>query len=229
VRVVVLLGAPGAGKGTQASLLATELGYPHVATGDLFRAEARAGTPLGLAAKGYMERGELVPDDVTIGLLRKRLEQRDARDGVILDGFPRTAAQAVALDEVLAERGTRIEEAILIDVPREDLVKRLTGRWICEATGHPYNVDTKPPRVAGRCDIDGSPLVQRADDRIETVRARLASQLGALEEVLAHYRGRSVLRPVDGRGSVDQVGRAVLAVAAKPASAPAPTQTSERE
>jgi adenylate kinase len=218
VRVVVLLGAPGAGKGTQAAVLASELGYPHIATGDLFRAEARAGTPLGLEAKGYMERGELVPDDVTIRLLRERLERRDAREGAILDGFPRTAAQAAALDGVLAEREARVGDAILIEVPQADLVKRLTGRWICEAAGHPYNVDTKPPRVAGRCDVDGSPLIQRADDRIETVRARLASQLGALDEVVAHYRGRSVLRTVDGRGSVEEVGRGVVAIATAPSS-----------
>jgi adenylate kinase len=212
VRILVLLGAPGAGKGTQAPILSAELGMPHVATGDLFRAEARAGTPLGLQARGYMERGELVPDEVTIDLLLDRLERPDAARGAILDGFPRTRAQAAALDSALAERGGRVEAAVLIAVPDETLVERLSGRWICERSGHPYNIDSQPPREPGRCDIDGSPLVQRADDRAETVRARLASQLGALEEVVEYYEGRGLLRTVDGAASPDRVAEALLGV-----------------
>jgi adenylate kinase len=212
VRILVLLGAPGAGKGTQAPILSTELGIPHVATGDLFRAEARAGTPLGLQARGFMERGELVPDEVTIGLLLDRLERPDATRGAILDGFPRTRAQAVALDAALAERGGRVEAAVLIDVPDETLVERLSGRWICERSGHPYNIDSQPPREPGRCDIDGSPLVQRVDDRPDTVRARLASQLGSLEEVAAYYRERGLLRSIDGSAAPERVAAALLDV-----------------
>jgi adenylate kinase len=217
MRVIVLLGGPGSGKGTQAPALVAELGFPHVATGDIFRAEARAGTPLGLEAKSYMERGELVPDEVTIHLLLERLSQRDARQGAILDGFPRTRAQAAALDEALVERGASVEDAILIDVPAEDLVRRLSGRWICEVGDHVYNVVSQPPRVAGRCDIDGSALVQRADDRVETVRARLAAQLGALEDVVDHYRARGVLRTIDGRPSAQEVSEAMLATIRRPA------------
>jgi adenylate kinase len=210
LRILVLLGGPGAGKGTQAPLLAAELGMPHVATGDLFRAEARAGTPLGLAAKGYMERGELVPDQVTIDLLLERLGRPDADGGAILDGFPRTRAQAAALDGALAERGGRVDAAVLIDVSDDLLVQRLSGRWICEAAGHPYNVVSQPPREAGRCDVDGSALVQRADDRPDTVRARLASQLGALEEVVAYYREQGLLRTVDGTADPEHVAEALL-------------------
>jgi adenylate kinase len=210
VTLVVLLGAPGAGKGTQAPYVATELGVPHVSTGDLFRAEVRAGTPLGLEAKSYMERGELVPDDVTIRLLLDRLSRRDANGGAVLDGFPRTRGQAAALDAALADRESRVDEALLIEVPDEELVRRLSGRWICEAAGHVYNAVSQPPRSPGRCDVDGSALIQRADDRLETVRARLASQLGALAEVVAYYRERGILRSVDGERPAAQVAEALL-------------------
>lgn len=210
--ILVLLGAPGAGKGTQAPILAAELGIPHVATGDLFRAEARAGTRLGVEAKGYMERGELVPDVLTIDLLLDRLARPDAAAGAILDGFPRTRAQAAALDEALAARGGRVGSAVLIEVPDDLLVRRLSSRWICEAAGHPYNTEGQPPREPGRCDVDGSRLVQRADDDAETVRARLASQLGALEEVVAYYRDRDLLRSVDGTATPARVAEALLGV-----------------
>jgi adenylate kinase len=211
MRVIVMLGGPGSGKGTQAPVLVDAFGFPHISTGDLFRAEARAGTPLGLRAKTYMDRGELVPDDVTVDLLLDRLERPDARTGAILDGFPRTRAQAAALDAALGERGSAVEDAILIDVPADELVRRLSGRWICEAEGHVYNLVTQPPRVAGSCDEDGSRLIQRSDDRPETVRARLASQLEELDDVVDHYRGRGVLRTIDGRGTVDDVSAKLLA------------------
>ncbi len=210
--IIILLGAPGAGKGTQATILVEALGLLHVATGDLFRAEARAGTPLGLEAKSYMERGELVPDKVTIDLLLERIRRPDAAAGAILDGFPRTRAQAEALDGALDARVGAVGAAVLIDVPDELLVERLSGRWICEAAGHPYNVVSQPPREAGRCDVDGSMLVQRADDRPDTVRARLASQLGALEEVVGYYRERGLLHAVDGTAEPERVGEEVLRV-----------------
>jgi adenylate kinase len=218
VTVVVLLGAPGAGKGTQAGALKRQLGIPHVATGDLFRAAVSEGSTIGLEARRYMERGQLVPDEITIRMLLDRLAQPDAAGGAILDGFPRTRAQAVALDEALAARGSRVDRALLIDVPTEDLVRRLSGRWICQASGHVYHVTANPPRVAGVCDLDGSALVQRTDDREETIRARLAGQLGALAEVVDHYRSGGILRTVDGTKAIDEVSIDLLA------ELPAPTE-----
>lgn len=209
--VVVLLGAPGAGKGTQATVLSDRLGIPHIATGDLFRTAVRDDTALGREAERYMSAGQLVPDEITIGMLRERLAAPDASAGAILDGFPRTAAQAAALDDLLAERGTAVDAALLVDVPAEDLVRRLAGRWICEAAGHVYHELTNPPREAGRCDLDGSPLIQRADDEAATVRARLTGQLPALEAVVDHYERAGRLRRVDGRQPIAAVSDALLA------------------
>ncbi len=210
MRVLVLLGAPGAGKGTQAELLARHLGLPRVATGDLFRAALREGTPLGVAAGEYMERGALVPDEVTVGMLLERIGAPDAEHGVILDGFPRTRSQAEALDRALADRGTRVEIALLVDVPAADLLRRLSGRWVCEAAGHTYHETAYPPRVPGVCDICGSRLVQRDDDRPEIVQARLDQQLGSMEDVVDHYRSGDVLQAVDGRRPVEEVTAALL-------------------
>lgn len=217
--VVVLLGAPGAGKGTQAAVLRDRLGIPHIATGDLFRAAIREGTPLGLAAKSDMDAGRLVPDDLTIAMLIERLDRPDAARGAILDGFPRTRAQAEALERLLATRGTGVDAALLIEVPTEELVARLSGRWICRSAGHPFHAITRPPRTPGICDLDGSELYQRDDDREETVRARLATQLGALGEVVDHYRTAGLLHVVDGRRDIDAVTAALLA--ALPAASPA--------
>jgi adenylate kinase len=211
VTVVVLLGAPGAGKGTQAALLRKRLNIPHVATGDLFRAAVGAGSPVGLEARRYMERGQLVPDAITIRMVLERLSEEDAARGAILDGFPRTAAQATALDDALRERGRRVDAALLIDVPAEELVVRLSGRWICRAAGHVYHATENPPRMAGICDLDGSELVQRADDRPDTIRARLDGQLEALGEVVEHYRASGILSTIDGRRPIPQVAQALLA------------------
>jgi adenylate kinase len=211
VTVVVLLGGPGAGKGTQAGVLTQRLQVPHVSTGDLFRAAVRDGSPIGLEARRYMERGHLVPDDITIRMLLTRLSIDDAQGGVILDGFPRNAAQAGALDEALAERGGRVDRALYIDVPEDELVRRLSGRWICAAAGHVYNEDTNRPLVPGRCDIDGSELIQRADDRSDAIRTRLAVQLGALAQVVDHYRQTGALRTVDGLAPIEEVTDALLA------------------
>jgi adenylate kinase len=211
VTVVVLLGGPGAGKGTQSHILTDRLRVPHVSTGDLFRAAVRDGSPIGLEARRYMERGHLVPDEITIRMLLSRLATEDARLGVVLDGFPRNRAQAEALDEALAARGSRVDRALYIEVPVDELVRRLSGRWICSKAGHVYNEHTNPPAVPGRCDIDGSPLVQRADDQVDAVRTRLAEQLGLLTEVTDYYRGTGVLRTVDGRGSIDDVTEALIA------------------
>ena len=209
--VVVLLGPPGAGKGTQAEVLEERLDLPHIATGDLFRAALREGTAIGREARVYMDRGQLVPDEITIRMLLERLDQRDAANGAILDGFPRNRAQAEALDAALGDRGSRVDRALNIDVPAEEVVRRMSGRWICEAAGHVYHDTANPPRVAGRCDIDGSRLIQREDDKIDTVRARLAQQLGALRDVVAYYRSKGVLRTVDGRRSIAEVTDELLA------------------
>jgi adenylate kinase len=210
MRILVLLGAPGAGKGTQAHVLARHFGLPGVATGDLFRAAARDGSPLGLVARGYMERGELVPDEITVGMLLERLDAPDAERGAILDGFPRTRAQAEALDRALADRGTVVDAALLVDVPTEELLQRLTGRWLCGAAGHTYHETAYPPRVPGVCDIDGSALIQRDDDRPEIVQARLEKQLGALADVVEHYRAAGVLHAVDGRRPIASVTNDLL-------------------
>ncbi len=209
--VVVLLGAPGAGKGTQSDILAGILGVPHVATGDLFRAAVRDGSPVGLEARRYMERGQLVPDETTIKMLLERIERRDASGGVILDGFPRNRAQAEALDAALAGRGSSVNHAVSIEVPADELVRRLSGRWICQDAGHVYNETANPPRVAGRCDLDGSALIQRDDDRAETIRARLALQLSSLRDVVAYYRTTGVLHHVNGVAPVETVTADILA------------------
>jgi adenylate kinase len=209
-RVIVLLGAPGSGKGTQAAGLEHRLGIPHVATGDLFRAAVSEGSEIGREARVYMERGQLVPDDITIRMLLERLGQPDAAGGAILDGFPRNAAQAIALDQALAERGTRVDRALLIEVPPDALIRRLAGRWICAASGHVYHITANPPKRPGICDLDGSPLVQREDDREETIRARLDQQLGALNDVVEHYRRCGVLRAVDGTRSIAEVTASLL-------------------
>jgi adenylate kinase len=209
--VVVLLGAPGAGKGTQADLLAERLGIPHVSTGDLFRTAVRDRSPIGLEARRYMERGQLVPDDITIQMLLDRLTAPDAAGGVILDGFPRNRPQAKALEAALAERGSRVDRAVTIEVPTDELVRRLSGRWVCQDSGHVYNEKTNPPKVAGVCDLDGSPLVQREDDQPETIRARLNQQLASLGEVADHYDKVGLLRVVDGLGPIEQVTTDLLA------------------
>ena len=220
---LVLLGAPGAGKGTQAPILADRLGLPHVATGDLFRSAVREGSAVGLEARRFMERGQLVPDSITVKMLLDRLAQPDARRGAILDGFPRNLAQAGVLATALADRDSQVDIALEIAVPEAELVRRLSGRWICKANGHVYNENSHPPRVAGLCDLDGSALIQRDDDRRETVVARLAVQLGLLQEVVDYYREHGLLRTIDGLRPVAEVTEGLLA-AARAVSDPAPHQ-----
>lgn len=207
--VVVLLGAPGVGKGTQATIMGERLGIPHVATGDLFRAAVRDGSPVGLEARRYMERGQLVPDDITIKMLLERLGESDADGGAILDGFPRNRAQAAALDDALTAHDKRVDAALLIHVPLDELVRRLSARMICEEAGHPYNLLSNPPETAGVCDIDGSSLIQREDDRPETIMVRLSGQLENLGAVVAHYDECGVLRTIDGQPGIEAVTAAV--------------------
>jgi adenylate kinase len=210
--VLVLLGAPGAGKGTQAALLAEKLGIPNIATGDLFRAAVRDGSAIGLEARRFMERGQLVPDDTTIRMLLDRFSKADATDGAILDGFPRNGAQAKALDDALAERDGRVDLAPLIEVPNDEIFRRMSGRWLCREAGHVYNETFNPPREPGVCDIDGSELYQRDDDKPDTVRARLDLQLASLQEVIDHYGSTGILRRVNGLQSIDEVFADLLAV-----------------
>ncbi len=211
-RLLLLIGAVGAGKGTQAELLSRELGLPHLASGNLFRQAMRDGTPLGEEARAYMERGDLVPDAVTMAMLTEELAKPAAARGAILDGFPRTAGQAEALDEVLAGQGERIEAAIYIDVPTDELVERVSGRWVCPECGTPYHRRSDPPATPGICDKDGAALQQRDDDRPEVVRARLEKQVPPMLEVVEHYRRAGVLTSVNGDRPIEEVGREILEV-----------------
>lgn len=215
--VAVLLGAPGAGKGSQAPLLARHLGVPVLASGDLLRAEVAGGSDMGREVDEIMRSGELVPDATMALVFLSRLGRPDAADGAILDGYPRTRAQAEALDEVLDESGRRVDKALLIEVPIEDLIGRFAGRLICKAAGHVYNIPFNPPKVPGICDIDGSELVRRVDDAEETVRARMVQQLEPLSEVADHYRRQGILVAVDGTQSIDVVKDALLEALGRPA------------
>jgi len=219
--VAVLLGAPGAGKGTQAPILAERLGVPVLASGDLLRAEVAAGSAIGREVDAIMRSGELVPDATMARLFLGRLGQPDAAGGAILDGYPRTRPQAEALDAALTSSGRRVDRALLIEVPIEDLIGRFRGRLICKAGGHVYNEWFKPPREWGICDIDGSELVHRADDAEETVRARMVQQLGPLHEVADYYRAQGILAPVDGLQMIEDVAASLLEALGWPA---APTQ-----
>lgn len=209
--VLLLVGAVGAGKGTQAKILSRELGLMHLASGNLFRSALAAGTRLGETARQYMERGELVPDEITIGMVMEALRGPGARAGAIIDGFPRTVRQATALDETLAASGEQIRRVLYIDVPFEELVRRVAGRWICPLCGTPYHVDSDPPRVAGECDRDGTPLRQRDDDRPEVVRARLAKQVPPMLEVVDHYERSGIVDRVDGTQPIEAVSEEILA------------------
>lgn len=203
--IVVLLGPPGAGKGTQAARLAEHQGAVHVASGDLFREALAAGTPLGRKAQEYMGRGELVPDDIVVEMVLERLAKPDCDRGVILDGFPRTAAQAEALDRALAAQGRRVDAALAMDVPEAAILERMTGRRICRECQAPYHVRFNPPAREGRCDRCGGLLYQREDDREETVRHRLAVYAEQTLPLVSYYRQRGILRQVDGLGTLDEV------------------------
>jgi adenylate kinase len=185
---VLLFGPPGAGKGTQATAVAAASGMPHIATGDMFREHLRRGTPLGVEARKYLDSGALVPDDVTIGMLADRISQPDAAGGFVLDGFPRNVEQAEALDRLLAERGSAVAGVLDLAVPEDELVRRLAGRLVCRAGSHPYHVTDAPPAVPGVCDIDGSELYQRDDDREDVVRTRVGVFERDTTPVREHYR-----------------------------------------
>jgi len=208
---ILLVGPPGAGKGTQAKRLCERLGLLHVSSGDLFREHLKNKTDLGIKAQGYIDRGELVPDDLTIAMIRERLTRADARNGAVLDGFPRTRPQALALDGMLAGLGGRVDVVIYIQVSMATLIRRLTGRWMCRKAGHIYHEDFDPPRQSGVCDIDGSELYKRSDDTEETVTNRIQVYLEQTAPLVTHYRREGAIIEVDGEQPIEQVTEAVLA------------------
>lgn len=209
---VVMLGAPGAGKGTQATILSERLGLPHISSGDIFRENIKNLTELGSLATGYMNKGELVPDDVTIAMIHERLGRTDCAKGAVLDGFPRTPAQAAALAEMLSGLGGKVDVVPYIKVDEAELVRRLTGRWTCRAEGHIFHAVFYPPRQAGVCDQDGSELYQRDDDTAETVTKRIRVYLEQTAPLVAHYREAGVLVEIDGTQPIETVTAALLAV-----------------
>ena len=208
--ILLLVGAVGAGKGTQAMALSRKLNLPHLASGNLFRAATAANTPLGQEARAYIERGELVPDETTIGMFMSELSSPAAARGAILDGFPRSVGQARALDETLARQGDSIRRVIYIDVATDELVRRVAGRWTCPECGAPYHESTDPPRVAGVCDRCGASLRQREDDRPEVVRARLDRQVAPMLDVVDHYERAGIVEHLDGTQPIDDVTADIL-------------------
>lgn len=201
---LVLLGPPGSGKGTQGERLQEDLRLPYYATGDILRAAVREETELGRTAKEYMDRGDLVTDEVIVGVIAERLDSEEAADGFILDGFPRTTPQAEALDGKLGELGRSLSGVLLIDVPDEEVVRRLSGRRVC-VEGHVYHVDFNPPEREGVCDIDGSELIQRDDDKPEVIEHRLAQYHAKTEPLVGYYDRQSLLRRIDGTATPEEV------------------------
>jgi adenylate kinase len=206
---LVLLGPPGSGKGTQGERLQEDLELPYYATGDILRAAVREGTELGKAAKDYMGRGDLVPDEVIVGMIGERIDSSEAADGFILDGFPRTAPQAEALAAKLGELGRELTAVLLIDVSDEEVVRRLGGRRTCVENGHVFHVEFNPPEQEGICDVDGSELIVRDDDKPEVIRHRLKQYHEKTEPLVAFYDHQSLLRRIDGAASPDDVGKEV--------------------
>ena len=209
-RFYVLLGPPGAGKGTQAEVVAEKYGLVHISSGDLFRENLKNETDLGKLAQGYMAKGELVPDDVTIGMVRERISRPDCKNGALLDGFPRTPAQADALSVMLKEFKSKVELVPLIDVPAEELIERLSGRWICRQAGHVYHEKNNPPKKAGICDIDGSELYQREDDKRATVEKRIQVYTEQTAPLIEYYSSRNILVKIDGKKPIDEVTKELM-------------------
>ncbi|HXQ88116.1 MAG TPA: adenylate kinase [Solirubrobacterales bacterium] len=206
---LVLLGPPGSGKGTQGERLNEDLRLPYYATGDILRAAVREETELGRTAKEYMDRGDLVPDEVIVGVIADRIDSSEARDGFILDGFPRTTPQAEALDAKLSELGRAVTAVLLIDVSDDEVVRRLGGRRTCEANGHVFHVEFEPPEKEGVCDIDGSPLIVRDDDKPDVIRKRLETYHEKTEPLVSYYDSRSVLRRIAGESKPEEVAEQI--------------------
>lgn len=212
---IVLLGPPGAGKGTQAQVIAKEFGLMHISSGDLFRENLKNMTELGKLAQGYMNRGELVPDDVTIAMVKDRITRPDCAQGVLLDGFPRTPAQADALAKMLGELGQKVTSVPYISVPADVLIERLSGRWTCPTCGSVYHEKYNPPKVAGKCDREGSELIQRDDDKPATVERRIRVYMEQTAPLIKYYQDRGLLVEVDGRQSIESVSQHMLAALRK--------------
>ncbi len=204
---MIFLGAPGAGKGTQAEVVCRELNIPALSTGNMLREAVKNGTPAGLAAKDYMDRGDLVPDEIVIGILKDRIAKDDAKNGFILDGFPRTVAQAEALENM----GVRIDKVIEIDVPDEAITARMSGRRVCEGCGNSYHIKFKPTKVEGICDACGAKVVQRIDDKPETVQARLKTYHEKTAPLKDYYKSRGKLVTVQGQNEIEETSRLTLA------------------
>ncbi|MBQ1511778.1 MAG: adenylate kinase [Selenomonadaceae bacterium] len=207
---ILLMGPPGAGKGTQAANLVTEFGIPHISTGDMFRAAVKEGTELGKQAKACMDAGKLVPDEVTIGIVRERLAKDDCKKGFILDGFPRTVEQADALDGIMKDLGLSITRVLNINVPAEDLIERAVGRRICKKCGATYHVKFHPPKAEGVCDACGGELYQRADDSAGTMKNRLAVYEDSTRPLIEYYKKAGVYTEVDGRQAIDAVTKGLV-------------------
>ncbi|MBI5303569.1 MAG: adenylate kinase [Chloroflexi bacterium] len=211
-KYVILLGAPGAGKGTQAEMLRERFGLAHVSSGDLFRENVSKQTSLGVLAKSYMDKGELVPDDVTIRMVMERIARPDCAQGVVFDGFPRTEAQAQALDAAFAQEAKRVGAALLVKVRDQVLIERLSARWFCPADNSVYNLLSNPPKVAGMCDKDGARLIQRNDDKPETVTRRLQVYHAQTAPLIGYYRAVGLLREADGEQNIDLVQQDIVKI-----------------
>jgi adenylate kinase len=208
---IVLLGPPGAGKGTQAQIVSKEWNLAHISSGDIFRENLKAQTELGTLAKSYMDRGELVPDDVTIAMIRERLSRPDCSQGALLDGFPRTVPQAKALAGMLVGFNGKVDVVPYLSVPAEVLIERLSGRWTCKAQGHVYHEKFNPPQKPGVCDVDGSELYQRDDDKPETVKNRIRVYMDQTSPLIEYYRQEGLLCEIDGTQPLEQVTKGLLA------------------
>jgi len=207
-----MLGPPGAGKGTQAAIIAEKCCIPHISSGNIFRENLQSNTELGIKAKQYMDKGELVPDDITIGMVKDRLKKEDCSKGALLDGFPRTPAQAEALSDFLSTIGASITCVPFINVEKNELVERLSGRWTCKAEGHVFHTKYKPSKQEGICDIDGSELYQREDDKKETVEQRIRVYLDQTSPLIEFYKGKGLLIEVDGALPIEDVTKALFEV-----------------
>ena len=209
---IIMLGAPGAGKGTQAKMIAEKYGVPHVSTGDIFRANIKNGTQLGMEAKKYMDQGLLVPDELTVKILLDRVAKEDCKNGYVLDGFPRTIPQAEVLDKALTEINDKIDYAINVDVPDENIIKRMGGRRACLSCGATYHIEHIPPKQEGICDVCGKELVLRDDDRPETVKNRLDVYHKQTQPLIDFYEAKGILRSVDGTVDMKDVFAAIVAI-----------------
>lgn len=211
---IILLGPPGAGKGTQAKSISNRYSIPHISTGDIFRKNISENTPLGIEAKSYMDKGQLVPDEVTINMVKDRLVQDDCKDGYLLDGFPRTVSQAEALQEFLEQRGESLNTALLINVPNEFILERMTGRRVCPSCGASYHIKFNPP-ANGKCELCGADIVQRKDDTAETVKERLDVYEKQTQPLIDYYKEKKLLSTVDGTKAINEVFEGICDVLKK--------------